>query len=309
MRIVVALGGNAISRRGEEISVENQRRNIREACGPLTAIAEHHELVVTHGNGPQVGLLALQNAAYTEGSLYPLDTLGAESQGLIGYLIELELRNALLDRAHLTTVLTLVEVDPTDPAFSRPTKFVGPVYTPQQARSLARERGWTFAMDGKLPRRVVPSPVPERIIQVDAVRSLLGPGQVVVCTGGGGIPVARAEDGTISGVEAVVDKDASSAVLAREIDADALVLATDADAVHVDWGTPNDRRIAVIGADTLDTLEFPAGSMGPKVEAATAFVRRSGHAAYIGRLQDVSAMLEGTTGTRVVPGDAPAELV
>lgn len=309
MRIVVALGGNAISRRGEEISVENQRRNIRDACSSLAELADAHELVITHGNGPQVGLLALQNAAYTEGSLYPLDTLGAQTQGLIGYLIEIELRNTLLERKKLTTVLTLVEVDRQDPAFAHPTKFVGPVYTPQQARSLALDRGWTFAMDGELPRRVVPSPRPERVIQIDSVKRLLSAGHVVVCTGGGGIPVSRDEAGLISGVEAVVDKDASSAVLAREIGAQALVLATDADAVHVDWGTPNDQRIASIGADILDTMEFPAGSMGPKVEAATAFVRRSGHKAYIGRLQDVSAMLEGTTGTRVVPGDAPAQLV
>lgn len=309
MRIVVALGGNAISRRGEEISVENQRRNIRDACSSLAEIAGAHELVITHGNGPQVGLLALQNAAYTEGSLYPLDTLGAQTQGLIGYLIEIELRNTLLERKELTTVLTLVEVDRADPAFAHPTKFVGPVYTPQQARSLALDRGWTFAMDGELPRRVVPSPRPERVIQIDSVKRLLSAGHVVVCTGGGGIPVSRDEDGILSGVEAVVDKDASSAVLAREIGAQALVLATDADAVHVGWGTPDDKRIGVIGADTLDTMEFPAGSMGPKVEAATAFVRRSGHEAYIGRLQDVSAMLDGTTGTRVVAGDAPAQLV
>lgn len=309
MRIVVALGGNAISRRGEEISVENQRRNIRDACSSLAEIAGAHELVITHGNGPQVGLLALQNAAYTEGSLYPLDTLGAQTQGLIGYLIEIELRNTLLERKELTTVLTLVEVDRADPAFAHPTKFVGPVYTPQQARSLALDRGWTFAMDGELPRRVVPSPRPERVIQIDSVKRLLSAGHVVVCTGGGGIPVSRDEDGILSGVEAVVDKDASSAVLAREIGAQALVLATDADAVHVGWGTPDDKRIGVIGADTLDTMEFPAGSMGPKVEAATAFVRRSGHEAYIGRLQDVCAMLDGTTGTRVVAGDAPAELV
>lgn len=309
MRIVVALGGNAISRRGEEISVENQRRNIRDACSSLAEIAGAHELVITHGNGPQVGLLALQNAAYTEGSLYPLDTLGAQTQGLIGYLIEIELRNTLLERKELTTVLTLVEVDRADPAFAHPTKFVGPVYTPQQARSLALDRGWTFAMDGELPRRVVPSPRPERVIQIDSVKRLLSAGHVVVCTGGGGIPVSHDEDGILSGVEAVVDKDASSAVLAREIGAQALVLATDADAVHVGWGTPDDKRIGVIGADTLDAMEFPAGSMGPKVEAATAFVRRSGHEAYIGRLQDVSAMLDGTTGTRVVAGDAPAELV
>lgn len=309
MRIVVALGGNAISRRGEEISVENQRRNIRDACSSLAELAGAHELVITHGNGPQVGLLALQNAAYTEGSLYPLDTLGAQTQGLIGYLIEIELRNTLLERKKLTTILTLVEVDRQDPAFAHPTKFVGPVYTPQQARSLALDRGWTFAMDGKLPRRVVPSPRPERVIQIDSVKRLLSAGHVVVCTGGGGIPVSRDAEGVLSGVEAVVDKDASSAVLAREIGAQALVLATDADAVHVGWGTPKDKRIASIGADTLDTMEFPAGSMGPKVEAATAFVRRSGHEAYIGRLQDVSAMLEGTTGTRVVPGDAPAQLV
>lgn len=244
MRVVVALGGNAISRRGEDMTVDNQRRNLREASRSLAQVADDHELVITHGNGPQVGLLALRDASYTRTAGYPLDVLGAETQGMIGYLIEIELRNAMTRGHMLTTILTLVVVDPADPAFAEPTKFVGPVYTAEEAEKLAAERGWTFALDGDAPRRVVASPVPQRLVQIDSVRSLLRAGHVVVSAGGGGIPVALDADGQFSGVEAVVDKDASSAVLAESIDADVLVMATDADAVFVDWGTPRAKALA-----------------------------------------------------------------
>ena len=302
MRIVVALGGNAISRRGEPITIENMRANLRTAAGPLAEVGCEHELVITHGNGPQVGLLALQNAAYPDVPAFPLDVLGAETQGLIGYLIELELRNALAGRKMLTTVLTLVAVDPADPAFADPTKFVGPVYTAEEAARLESERGWAFRLDGDAPRRVVPSPRPQRVVQVDSARRLLAGGHIVVSSGGGGVPVAIAEDGTFSGVEVVVDKDASTAMLAGALEADMLVLATDADAVMLDWGTPQARAIAEITPDALEAYDFAAGSMGPKVEAACRFVRSGRGRAVIGRLSDLPAILAGTAGTVVREG-------
>lgn len=307
MRIVVALGGNAISRRGEAITIDNQRANLREAAGPLAEVGCEHELVITHGNGPQVGLLALQNAAYAGSPASPLDVLGAQTQGLIGYLIELELRNALHDRKMLTTVLTLVSVSRDDPAFANPTKFVGPVYTQAEADSLAAERGWTFALDGDAPRRVVPSPAPTRVVQVDSVKRLLAGGHIVVSSGGGGVPVAIDEDGTFSGVEVVVDKDASSAMLAGAIEADLFVLATDADAVMLDWGTPDERAIKAITPQALDAYDFADGSMGPKVAAARSFVESGRGRAVIGRLSDLPRILAGEAGTVIaldVPGGA-----
>ena len=301
MRVVVALGGNAISRRGEEMTVNNQRRNLREASHSLAEVAEDHELVITHGNGPQVGLLALRDASYTETAGYPLDVLGAETQGMIGYLIEIELRNAMTYGHKLTTILTLVVVDPADPAFQAPTKFVGPIYSTTDAERLAAEKGWTFAQDGDAPRRVVASPVPQRLVQIDSVKSLLRAGHVVVSAGGGGIPVAIDRDGQFIGVEAVVDKDASSAVLAESIQADVLVMATDADAVYVDWGTPQARPLTKINTRELTGYRFPAGSMGPKVDAAIRFVEATGGRAVIGRLSDLDQLLAGTAGTTVIP--------
>ena len=301
MRVVIALGGNAIARRGEDMTVENQRLNLREACQTLARTADEHELVITHGNGPQVGLQALRDASYTATRPYPLDVLGAETQGMIGYFIEIEMRNAMTHSHKLTTILTLTVVDPADPAFSHPTKFVGPVYTDVEADALAEEKGWHFAQDGENIRRVVPSPVPQRVVQIDSVKRLLAAGHVVVSGGGGGIPVTLDDRGNMEGIEAVVDKDAATSVLAESIDADIFVMATDADAVFVDWGTPSARALSEVTTTELRSYDFVAGSMGPKVDAAVRFVEHTGRRAVIGRLSDLERLLAGTAGTTIVP--------
>ena len=300
MRIVVALGGNALQRRGEPMTVEGQRHNVALACIPLAPVAEQHELVISHGNGPQVGLLALQASAYDDVSIYPFDVLGAQTEGMIGYLIEQELGNLVPAEKRLATVLTMTEVDPADPAFEHPTKFVGPVYTAEQAEKLAEQRGWVFHADGDKQRRVVPSPVPQRIIEIEPIQWLLQHRCVVVCAGGGGIPTMYAPGThTLVGVEAVIDKDRASAVLAGDLGADLLVIATDVDAVYLDWGTPQQRAVVAAHPDALDPALFPAGSMGPKVEAAAHFARASGRPAVIGSLEQLSSMLAGDGGTRI----------
>jgi carbamate kinase len=300
MRIVVALGGNALQRRGEPMTVEGQRENVAVACKSLAPVAQEHELVVSHGNGPQVGLLALQAAAFDESSTYPFDVLGAQTEGMIGYLIEQELGNLLPFEKPLATILTMTEVDPDDPAFQNPTKFVGPVYAPEQADRMARERGWTFRQDGASWRRVVPSPLPRRIFELRPVQWLLAQGCVVICAGGGGIPTMYGRGTrTLAGVEAVIDKDRASAVLARDLEADLLVIATDVEAVYLDWGTPQQRAVVTAHPDALDAGLFPAGSMGPKVEAAAEFARTSGRPAVIGSLEQLSSILAGIGGTRI----------
>lgn len=300
MRIVVALGGNALQRRGEPMTVEGQRANVAVACRSLAPVAIDHELVISHGNGPQVGLLALQASAYDDVSIYPFDVLGAQTEGMIGYLIEQELGNLVPAQKRLATVLTMTEVDPADPAFEHPTKFVGPVYTAEQAEKLAEQRGWVFRADGDKQRRVVPSPVPQRIIEIEPIQWLLQHRCVVVCAGGGGIPTMYAPGThTLVGVEAVIDKDRASAVLAGDLDADLLVIATDVDAVYLDWGTPQQRAVVAAHPDALDPALFPAGSMGPKVEAAAHFARASGKPAVIGSLEQLTSMLAGEGGTRI----------
>ena len=289
MRIVVALGGNALQRRGEPMTVEGQRANVAVACRSLAPVAIDHELVISHGNGPQVGLLALQASAYDDVSIYPFDVLGAQTEGMIGYLIEQELGNLVPAEKRLATVLTMTEVDPADPAFEHPTKFVGPVYTPEQAEKLAEQRGWVFHADGDKQRRVVPSPIPQRIIEIDPIQWLLQHRCVVVCAGGGGIPVA--DDGVdtagpdghaLRGVEAVIDKDLTAAILARDLDADTLVIATDVPHVMIDFGKPGARPLERMTCAELREHaaagQFARGSMGPKVEAALRFVE-SGPAA------------------------------
>lgn len=299
MRIVVALGGNALQRRGEPMTVDRQRANVAQACTALAPVALVHELVITHGNGPQVGLLAVQASAYDESSSYPFDVLGAQTEGMIGYLIEQELGNLLPFDKPLATVLTMTEVDAADPAFRHPTKFVGPVYEEALAKRLAREKGWSVRQDGGSWRRVVPSPLPRRIFETRPVEWLLARGCVVVCAGGGGIPTMY-EPGTrrLVGVEAVIDKDRASAVLAEGLRADLLVIATDVDAVYVHWGTDHQAAIALAHPDAVDPDQFPAGSMGPKVEAAAAFARATGRPSVIGSLDQLAAILDGHGGTR-----------
>jgi carbamate kinase len=300
VRIVVALGGNALQRRGEPMTVEGQRHNVALACISLAPVAHEHELVISHGTGPQVGLLALQAAAYDDVSIYPFDVLGAQTEGMIGYLIEQELGNLVPQDKRLATLLTMTLVDAGDPAFTQPTKFVGPVYTAEQAEKLAEQRGWVFRTDGDKQRRVVPSPIPRRIVEIEPIEWLLEHGCVVVCAGGGGIPTMYSPGTrTLVGVEAVIDKDRASAVLAKDLGADLLVIATDVEAVYLDWGTPQQRRVVAAHPDALDAGLFPAGSMGPKVEAAADFARASGRTAVIGSLEQLSSILAGHGGTRI----------
>ena len=277
-----------------------QRGHAGDAMTAVAELAAAHDVVLTHGNGPQVGLLALQALAYTDVPPYPLDVLGAETEGMIGYVLEQELGNRLPGRAAVT-ILTQVVVDPEDPAFSAPTKPIGPVYTEERARALERELGWTVARDGDHFRRVVASPEPLRIVELTAIRMLVDAGAVVVCTGGGGIPVTTNGVGTLHGVEAVIDKDLAAELLARGVEADFLLLLTDVEAVMRDWGTPQARPIGRTTPSELRGLEFAAGSMGPKVEAACRFVEATGAAAGIGALDDAAAIVAGTAGTLVIP--------
>lgn len=301
MRIVVALGGNALLKRGEPMSVAAQRTNVRAAARALAPIAREHELVVSHGNGPQVGLLALQGAAYEPGSASPLDVLDAETEGMIGYLIEQELGNLLPSEVPFATLLTMVEVQADDPAFAKPTKFVGPVYERSEAERIASASGWQFAQDGAAWRRVVPSPEPRRIFELRPIRWLLEHGTIVICAGGGGIPTMYepGDERRLVGVEAVIDKDLCSELLARELDADRLVMLTDVDAVHADWGEATQRPIRRASPADLSEMTFAAGSMGPKVEAACRFATRTGNAAAIGALADLGRILAGEAGTTV----------
>jgi carbamate kinase len=302
MRVVVALGGNALLKRGEPMTAEVQRGNVKAAAPALAAVAGKHQLVLSHGNGPQVGLLALQAAAYTEVEAYPLDVLGAQTEGMIGYVLEQELGNLLPAEVPFATVLTMVEVDPSDPAFADPTKFVGPVYTKPQADQLAGEKGWVFKQDGDRWRRVVPSPQPRRIFEIRPIRWLLDKDVVVICAGGGGVPTMFRPDAarTLVGVEAVIDKDLASELLAREVGADLLVMATDVDGVYTGWGTSEQRRLGRVTASELRELRFAAGSMGPKVEAAVRFVEGTGMRAAIGGLAEIEAIVDGDAGTQVV---------
>jgi carbamate kinase len=284
------------------MSVDNQRANVRVACDRLAPIAERHELIISHGNGPQIGLLALEEAAYTDTPDAPLDVLGAETQGMIGYLIEEELGNRLPFEKPLATLLTMIEVDPDDPAFTDPSKPIGPIYDQAEADKLAAERGWAFKPDGSHMRRVVPSPIPKRIFEHRPIKWLLERGCVVICAGGGGIPTAYRPGRQLHGVEAVIDKDRASALLARDISADILIMATDAPAVFIGFGTPDQRAISAANPDALLTgykAEFAAGSMLPKVVAASDFAAATGKPAAIGALADIEAMLDGTAGTRV----------
>ncbi len=296
---VVALGGNALLPRGAAPEASTQLAAARSAAGQLASVVEGHRLVVTHGNGPQVGLLALMNDAYGEIDPYPLDVLDAESAGQIGYVIELELDNAI-ESSDTLALITRVEVDQDDPAFDDPTKFIGPVYDEDTARELAARRGWTVKPDGDTWRRVVASPEPRGIVQLAAISRLVESGFLVVCAGGGGVPVVRDGSGH-RGIEAVIDKDLCSARLATDLEADVLILATDVEAVFLDWGTPKQRPIRGTTPTDLLSHEFSAGSMGPKVDAACRMVEATGGRAAIGSLEDLKGLLDGTRGTQVNP--------
>jgi carbamate kinase len=298
--LVVALGGNALLRRGEPLEASTQLLNIRRAAAQLAHLARRHRLVVAHGNGPQIGLLALQNEAYAGVQPYPLDVLGAQTEGMIGYLLEQEIANCLPAGRRVATLLTRIEVDADDPAFDQPSKPIGPVFETQRGSALARERGWHMVADGGGVRRAVPSPRPQRILGLEAIRALLAQNMVVVCAGGGGIPVvASGHGGQEQGVEAVIDKDLAAALLAEQLGADLLVIATDVAAVYLDWGQPTQRAILAATPDALGALRFAAGSIAPKVEAACAFARRSGKAAVIGSLDDIERLERGEAGTWV----------
>jgi carbamate kinase len=301
MRIVIALGGNALLHRGESLTAENQRHNVQIAAEAMAPLAGEHQLVISHGNGPQVGLLALQGATCQPEGAYPLDILDAETEGMIGYLIEQELTNHLPDGRRCATLLTQIEVDPGDPAFAHPVKPIGAVYAEAEARRLAAERGWQVGRDGAHFRRLVPSPRPRRILELGVIELLVNQGVIVICAGGGGIPVICRPDGSLAGVEAVIDKDMASSLLARELKADVLLMLTDVDAVQAHWGEPDARRLRRVGPQVMQQYSFAPGSMGPKVEAACEFVEQTGGMAGIGRLADARAILAGEAGTLVMP--------
>ena len=299
MRVVAALGGNALLERGEKPDEDIQEHHVRQAVAALAPLAQAQDLVVTHGNGPQVGMLALESAsdpALTRP--YSLDVLGAQTQGMIGYWLARDLRGAAAGKP-AACLVSQTRVDPDDPAFAHPTKFVGPVYEEKQARDLAAERGWAVARDGEAWRRVVPSPEPLELVELPLIMKLVDSGALVVCAGGGGIPVVADASGALRGVEAVVDKDLTAALLAEAVNADALLLLTDVDAVIDGFGTPGARAIRRTTPAELRTRSFPAGSMGPKVEAACRFVEATGKIAAIGRLDAAASLLRGDAGTTV----------
>lgn len=299
MRVVVALGGNALLQRGQELNAENQRENIRVAATELATVHNDHQLIIAHGNGPQVGLLALMDAHYTAVDPYPLDVLGAETVGMIGYMIEQELGNIIPYEDHIVTVLTQVLVDPDDPAFQNPSKPVGPVYNAVEAQRLQQEKGWSMAPDGAYHRRVVPSPLPQRIIEINAIRLLVEHGIVVICAGGGGIPTAYDKDRKLYGVEAVIDKDLASGLLATGLDAEMFVMLTDVPNVYTAYGTKEQKSIVAANPDSMLEMDFAAGSMGPKVIGACQFVRETGHQSAIGQLSDLTGIMAGKAGTLI----------
>ncbi len=312
MRLVIALGGNALLQRGQPMSALVQRQNIRKAAQAIVPIAMSHQLILSHGNGPQVGLLSLQQAAYQHVlretshesfESYPFDLLGAETEGMIGYMIEQELGNLLPDEVPIATILTMVEVDPCDPAFSDPTKFIGPVYGEKDAKRIIASKGWAFKRDGEKWRRVVPSPKPLRIREIRPITWLLERGSIVICAGGGGIPVipgVGTERG-FAGVEGVIDKDLASGLLARDLGADMFIMVTDTPGVYLNYKKPDATLIrrTTPAELRLNMDQFPAGSMGPKVEAACAFVEATGKPAVIGAISDIGKLCTGEAGTIV----------
>jgi len=307
MRIVVALGGNTLLKRGEPLTAEAQRAHVRAAAQALLPVATAHQLIISHGSGPQNGILAWEGGAGQAAGACPLPLLGAQTEGMIGYLIEQELGSLLPFEVPFATLLTMAEVDADDPGFENPTAFVGPACDKPEADRLAAARGWVFKPEGARWRRVVPAPVPRRIVEIGPIRWLLDHGAIVICAGGGGIPTlcARGRERKL-GVECVVDKDLCAELLARELGADLLVMLTDANAVYLDWGKPTQRPIRRMSAEALAGMPFAAGSMGPKVEAACRFAAATGKRAAIGALPDLSRIIAGEAGTIVDPKGAYA---
>ncbi|MEV4244447.1 carbamate kinase [Streptosporangium canum] len=301
MRVLVALGGNALLRRAQRPDADVQQENLRDAVTSLASLAERHELIITHGNGPQVGVLALESAKDANLTRpYQLDTIVAETQGMIGYWMLQALQNALPGR-QVAAMVTQTLVSAVDPAFDDPTKFVGEVYDRQEAEKLAREYGWTVKPDGQYWRRVVPSPAPQRVVETRLIRRLVRDHVLTICAGGGGVPVIRNEKGQLQGVEAVIDKDLTGSVLAEALEADVFMMLTDVPRVARNFGTPQQEDIAHTTPHQLRAEEFPAGSMGPKVEAACRFVETTGDMAAIGKLDEAERILEGKGGTIVTP--------
>ena len=297
--VVVALGGNALVQRGEPLDASVQRTNVARAAAALGDVARDHRLIVTHGNGPQVGLLALQNAAYADVAPYPLDVLDAETEGMIGYVLDQHLANNLPGR-DIAALLTQVVVDPDDPAMAHPTKPIGPAYDENQARHLTAQRNWSMVREGEYWRRAFPSPAPKAIIELPVIRLLVSHGVVVVCGGGGGIPVVRDGDG-LRGIEAVIDKDATSSLLAVGVGASQLILLTDVAGIATGWGSDHVRWLRTVAPDTLRVLDFASDSMAPKVNAVCAFVEATGRRAAVGSLDALAAILAGHAGTTIYP--------
>ena len=302
MRIVVALGGNAILKRGQALTMDNQRANVRIAAQALAQLAHEHELIISHGNGPQVGLLALQAASYNKDETVPLDILGAQTEGMIGYMIEQELGNILPFEQPLASILTMVEVNADDPAFLNPTKPIGPEYNEKQANILSKKNNWKMRKEGDKWRRVVPSPIPRRIFEIRPIRWLLEKGTIVICTGGGGIPTVYNEERKLFGAEVVIDKDYAGALLAMELEADLYIMATDVDAIYTQWGTSQAKALQHVTYDELQDLDFASGSMGPKVISACWFAEKTGKTAAIGSLGNIKEIALGTKGTQISRG-------
>lgn len=298
MKIVITLGGNALLKRGELMSAENQRANLAMACEAIADIARTHQLVLSHGNGPQVGLLALQSEAYDAVPMYPFDVLGAESQAMIGYVFAQEMRNRVEGR-DVVSIVTQSIVDIQDPAFDNPTKFIGPIYDKEQAQTLEQTKGWTLKKDGEFFRRVVPSPKPTCIVELPVIKTLVDCGTLVIAAGGGGVPVIESKEGNLTGVEAVIDKDFAASILAIQLNADLLVIATDVEGVYEGWGTDEQKLIKQATPEALLSKGFAKGSMGPKVLAACEYVMKTGHEAVIGPLNKIKNMVHGQAGTLV----------
>ncbi len=301
MRIVVALGGNALLKKGEPMTAKNQRANVRIAAEALAPLAKDHELVISHGNGPQVGLLALQASIYSGEDAFPLDVLGAQTEGMIGYMIEQELGNILPFEQPFASILTMVEVSKDDPAFQNPAKPIGPEFNEEDAKKLTQEKKWVMHKEGHTWRRVVPSPIPQRIFQMRPIKWLLEKGTIVICTGGGGIPTMYNDEGKLYGVDVVIDKDYAGALLAKELNADLYIMATDSDAVYTNWRTAQAKALRNATYEDLKDLNFDMGSMGPKIISACWFAEKTGKKSAIGSLADLTEIVDGTKGTTISP--------